>query len=242
MVPSAFVSLESMPLTASGKLNRAALPAPGSDAYLDREYQEPAGQTEITLAEIWQSLLRVERIGRNANFFELGGHSLLGMKLAARVHDRFGVRLPVMTVFQHPTIARMARVLDSSANPATGLELEARRDKPSRLPLSYQQLAHWNLYRLHERPSSRQMTSAMRLRGPLDLERLRASLTGLIRRHEALRSRVILRDGCPFLEIADPRDCDLQVADLSGLAPAAQEAETTRIIHGLFFGSIECGR
>src|SRR6185312_10991983 len=76
MLPSAFVMLERLPLTTNGKLDRRALPAPELGAYGSREYAAPQGEIEGILAGIWQSLLRVERVGRNNNFFELGGHSL----------------------------------------------------------------------------------------------------------------------------------------------------------------------
>jgi amino acid adenylation domain-containing protein len=108
MLPGAFVLLDSLPLTPSGKLNRRALPAPQLDAYVTREYAAPVGRTEQELVRIWQELLQVSPIGRLDNFFELGGHSLHGMKLVVRVEGALGVRLPVAAVFQYPTIQRMA--------------------------------------------------------------------------------------------------------------------------------------
>ncbi|MER8951102.1 phosphopantetheine-binding protein, partial [Mesorhizobium sp. M0809] len=76
MVPSAFVQLAALPLTANGKLDRKGLPAPDDDAYARAAYEAPQGEIETTLAQIWAELLRVERVGRHDNFFELGGHSL----------------------------------------------------------------------------------------------------------------------------------------------------------------------
>src|SRR5262249_30988644 len=89
MLPSAFVMLESLPLTANGKLDRRALQAPDIDAYGSRAYEAPQGKIEEVLARIWQTMLRVERVGRGDNFFELGGHSLLGMKLIAQMATEF---------------------------------------------------------------------------------------------------------------------------------------------------------
>ncbi|WP_129782634.1 non-ribosomal peptide synthetase [Peristeroidobacter soli] len=113
MVPSAFVILESLPLTPSGKLDRRALPIPEMGAYAVETYEAPQGEIEQAVAEIWQELLGVKRIGRADNFFELGGHSLHGMRLIARVSARFSVRLSGIAMFQHPTIARMARAVES---------------------------------------------------------------------------------------------------------------------------------
>ena len=101
MVPSAYVILDRMPLTPSGKLDRRLLPAPGVDAYMSQEYVPPQGQIEETLTIIWQELLKVERVGRHDNFFELGGHSLLAVKLAAQVGERLKVNLTVAVVFRY---------------------------------------------------------------------------------------------------------------------------------------------
>jgi hypothetical protein len=90
MVPAAYVVLESLPLTSSGKLDRNALPAPDSNAFAARGYEPPKGDTEETLARIWAGLLRVERVGRHDNFFELGGHSLLGVRMLSRLRQALG--------------------------------------------------------------------------------------------------------------------------------------------------------
>jgi len=113
MVPSAFVVLESMPLTPNGKLDRQALPAPDLRAYVSPGYEAPQGQVEEILASIWQDLLRVEQIGRHDNFFELGGHSLQGMRLVVRVAQRLKANLSVATIFQYPTIQHMAAIVES---------------------------------------------------------------------------------------------------------------------------------
>jgi amino acid adenylation domain-containing protein len=123
MVPSAFVRLESFPLTPNGKLDRRALPAPNGRAYATREYEAPIGVVENALAQIWSELLRVERIGRRDNFFELGGHSLTDLKLVARIAQELDVELQVQAVFQHPTVQQMARLIESLL-PETRPELE----------------------------------------------------------------------------------------------------------------------
>ncbi len=110
MVPSAFVRLAALPLTPNGKLDRKALPAPDQGAVVSRAYAAPIGSTETRLAEVWQELLGLQRIGRNDHFFELGGHSLLAIKLIHQIKARLGVSLPLASVFSTPTIAALAEL------------------------------------------------------------------------------------------------------------------------------------
>ena len=109
MVPAAYVLLASLPLTPNGKLAYEALPAPQAEAYERGEYEAPQGQIEQALAEIWQQLLPVERIGRHDNFFQLGGYSLLALKLMGCIAERFGTQVPVYEVFRKPTVEQMAQ-------------------------------------------------------------------------------------------------------------------------------------
>ncbi len=92
MVPSAFVMLERMPHTPSGKLDRRALPAPGQGAYMKQIYEAPVGSIEETIAEVWRKLLRLDRLGRRDNFFELGGHSLTAARAVSQIRDRLNAR------------------------------------------------------------------------------------------------------------------------------------------------------
>ncbi|MDC0691037.1 phosphopantetheine-binding protein, partial [Mitsuaria sp. RG] len=85
MLPSAYVQLDALPLTANGKLDRRALPQPGSDALVSRAFEAPQGEIETALAAIWAEVLKVEQIGRHDHFFELGGHSLLAVSLIERM-------------------------------------------------------------------------------------------------------------------------------------------------------------
>jgi len=114
MIPSAFLMLQSMPLTPSGKLSRRALPPPEPDAHATRHYCAPQGQIEQALAAIWQQVLHVERIGRNDNFFDLGGHSLLAMQVVARIHGEFQVELPIRLLFECPTVQQLSPQVERS--------------------------------------------------------------------------------------------------------------------------------
>jgi len=108
MVPAAYVRLESLPLTANGKLDRNRLPLPTGDAYGVHGYEEPEGEMETVLAAIWAEVLTVERVGRHDNFFELGGHSLLAVRVIARLRQTFNVELTIADLFARPVLASLA--------------------------------------------------------------------------------------------------------------------------------------
>jgi len=109
MVPSAFVTLEALPLSPSGKVDRKALPAPDrSRPELEREYVAPRNETEAKLAAICAELLGLEQVGVYDNFFELGGHSLLATQFISRLRDTFHIELPLRSLFEHPTVADLA--------------------------------------------------------------------------------------------------------------------------------------
>jgi hypothetical protein len=108
MVPAAFVMLESLPLTANGKVDRRALPAPDLSALRAREYEAPQGEIETTLADIWRQLLGVERVGRHDSFFELGGHSLMATRALVYMRQALKVDIPLSIIFSSPTILAIA--------------------------------------------------------------------------------------------------------------------------------------
>jgi len=105
MVPAAFVFLDDLPLTANGKLDRKALLAMASQGWQRREYTPPRDEAEQAVAEIWQQILGVERLGIHDDFFELGGHSLSAVQIVSKIRETFAVDVPVKTLFEAPTIA-----------------------------------------------------------------------------------------------------------------------------------------
>ncbi len=111
MIPSVLVELPELPLTPSGKISRRALPAPAYAAHLKQNYRAPRTEVEELLSGIWAEVLKVPRVGINDNFFELGGHSLLAVRLFARIEKLCGKHLPLATLFQAPTVARLAEAL-----------------------------------------------------------------------------------------------------------------------------------
>lgn len=112
MVPSAFVELEKFPLTPNGKVDRKALPSPEAiPATRDHAYVPPQSNSERAIAEVWQELLRVQQVGLHDNFFDLGGNSLLVVQAQARLREVLGADLPVVRLFQYPTVSALAKFL-----------------------------------------------------------------------------------------------------------------------------------
>ena len=130
MVPSAFVVLEALPLTANGKVDRRTLPMPGQvKPELAGAYAAPRTPVEDVLVGIWTELLGL-RVGIHDNFFELGGHSLLATQMTSRVRDAFGVELPLLRLFETPAIAELAKVIEDLSQGS------ARHQAPAIMPVS----------------------------------------------------------------------------------------------------------
>jgi acyl carrier protein len=120
MVPSAFVVLDQLPLTPNGKVDRRALPEPAElRPSLDTAYVAPLTPPQKTVARIWQELLHVEKVGLHDNFFDLGGHSLLVVQAQAKLREALGIDLPVVRLFQYPTINALTNYLSERADTAS---------------------------------------------------------------------------------------------------------------------------
>ncbi|NER29540.1 MAG: amino acid adenylation domain-containing protein, partial [Symploca sp. SIO1C4] len=134
MVPNAFVILESLPLTANGKINRRALPAPDVNSDRQNQYVAPRTPTEKILAQIWGQVLKVEQVSIEDNFFELGGHSLLATQLVSRIRDAFQVELPLQKLFGSAKVAQLAHCIEQLQQQNSEQKVRRilpRRRKPS---------------------------------------------------------------------------------------------------------------
>jgi amino acid adenylation domain-containing protein len=199
MLPSAFVVLEALPLTSSGKVDRRSLPAPGVDDHLFEAYVGPRDGLESLLAERWAQLLGVDRVGRDDNFFALGGHSLLVMRLGSRLRRELGVTLPASALFAHPTLAAFAaQVAGLERSGLPPIRPVARHE--SLLP-SFAQQRLWFLAQLDAQSATYHVPVAWRLRGALDRTALRGSLDRVLARHEALRAVFHSVDGLPRVRL-----------------------------------------
>ena len=214
MVPSAFVRVEAWPLTANGKLDRNALPAPDGEAYASRAYLAPEGPVEDMVASIWLALLPVERVGRHDNFFELGGHSLLAVQMASHVRKTIGVERPLRAMFEAPTLAQLAaRVSTAERSHLTSIPAAPRG---ASMPLSLAQQRLWFLTRINGASAAYHVFGAYRLHGDLDRSALERALQRVVDRHESLRTRFLLVDGTPMQTIAEHASLDVSFADLRG--------------------------
>ncbi|WP_147442321.1 non-ribosomal peptide synthetase, partial [Corallococcus exercitus] len=229
MVPSAFVVLEALPLTPSGKVDRKALPAPEAPVST-AEYVAPRNPTEEKLAALWAQVLRVPRVGATDHFFELGGHSLLATQLVSRVRAAFGVELALRTVFEAPTLEGLARHLDAAntSEPATGLPPLVPVPRGEAPPLSFAQQRLWLIDQLEPGTATYNMPVALRLSGALDVESLRRGLEALMHRHEALRTTFRDTPVGPVQIIAPPSALTLDLTDLRSLPQEERQAEARR--------------
>jgi amino acid adenylation domain-containing protein len=220
MVPAAFVSLDRLPLTSHGKVDRRALPEPEAAAGRPAK-AAPRSLTEARLAAIWRQVLRVEEIGAGGNFFELGGHSLLVAQLASRIRTQFGVELPLRALFEAPTLAGLAARLDELLAGGSGggsaEERIPRLPRGGHFPLSFAQERLWFLDRFEPGSTAYNIAIALRLSGRLDLPAFAAALRALVRRHESLRTTFVPIDGVPRQVIAADLVPALPIVDLTGL-------------------------
>ncbi|HEY0192987.1 MAG TPA: amino acid adenylation domain-containing protein, partial [Kofleriaceae bacterium] len=203
MVPAHIVTLAELPVTAHGKIDHAALPRPQGDRPVAAErFVAPEPGVETALAEIWRQVLNVDRVGRDDGFFALGGHSLLATQLIARLNERFGVRLPLRAVFEHPTLASFARLLGEAgpgvaATPAPAPAGIPRRAGAGPAPLAFGQHRLWFLDQLAPGQAAYHTVQAIDVRGPLDLTALQAALSAVVVRHAILRTHIEVIDDEP---------------------------------------------
>ncbi|MFE3055053.1 amino acid adenylation domain-containing protein [Nocardia sp. NPDC059239] len=183
-VPAALTVIDAVPLTPSGKLDRAALPEPTVAA---RPYRPSSTATERAVAAACTELLGVGRIGAADDFFELGGNSLLAIRLAGRLGADRGTRVPVQLIFEHSTVAELAAAVDG-LDAGDRPPLTVRSDRASRAPLSPAQQRLWFLARLDPGSATYNIPFALRLSGKLDTAALELAVRDLLDRHEALRT------------------------------------------------------
>jgi amino acid adenylation domain-containing protein len=223
MVPAAYVRLQALPLTSTGKLDRKALPAPDSRLDEAGAYEAPIGETEHALAEIWSEVLSIDRVSRHDHFFELGGHSLMAVQVISRVQQRLMVDVDLGELFSQPTLKDFARKLETA--PRAELPPIERESRPEHSPLSFAQQRLWFLEQLQDLGSTYHVPWRHRLRGTLDRSALKRALDRIVARHEALRTTFVQVEGVARQKIASPDAASFLLIehDLTGLPDAPAE-------------------
>ena len=230
MVPATFVFLDALPRTASGKVDRRALPAPESVPE-PPERAAPRTAAEELTAGIWEEVLGVERVGVHDNFFALGGQSLVAAQIAARLQDAFGVEVSLRAFFEAPTVAELAVRLESAgAGQVPPLRCAPRGGD---LPVSFAQERIWFLAQLDPESAAYHVPRAVWIAGRLDVPALAWAYRELLARHEILRTCFPAVDGRPVQRIhpeAPAAWSRLPLLDLRALAPPCRQRELERLI------------
>ncbi|MBC9933117.1 non-ribosomal peptide synthase/polyketide synthase [Chitinophaga qingshengii] len=200
MVPSFLIAVETMPLTANGKVDKKALPAPDDTALSDAAYMAPRNETESALAAIWQQLLGRERIGIRDHFFESGGHSLLAMRLQSAIRKQLQAEVPVKAVFSYPTIAGLAAYIIQQTGPVQqGITAETYTGPQL---LSFAQERLWFIDRLTG-SIQYHIPVVFRLTGTVNQQALEAAIREIVNRHAALRTVISVIDEQPYQQVMD---------------------------------------
>ncbi|MDN3358158.1 non-ribosomal peptide synthetase [Actinomadura sp. DC4] len=219
MVPAHVVVLDRIPLTANGKLDRAALPAPETANVPSGS--GPGTPVERTLCGVFAEILDVGEVGVDDGFFDLGGHSLLATRLVSRIRTTLGVEVALRTVFEAPTVAALARELDGAEHARPAVRAAAR---PDVLRLSFAQRRLWFLHRLDGPSPTYNIPLVLRLDGELNREALEAAFGDLVARHEVLRTVYPEVDGEPRQVILDAYRPRLRVRPVEDVEAGTAEA------------------
>jgi amino acid adenylation domain-containing protein len=223
LIPTAFVTVKTLPHLVDGQIDRQLVaeavadidtPQPASEPYV-----EPRNDIETALAQIWMETLGTARIGIKDNFFRLGGHSLLATQAVARISDAFNIDLQLQRLFESPTIEQLAQVIEPLARadfkPKIMSIKRVPRDRP--LPLSFAQQRLWFLDQFEPDSAFYNIAIPIRWPGPVDANALEAAFNDLIKRHETLRTTFAIVDAEPVQVIAPSYELSLIVHDLRHL-------------------------
>jgi tyrocidine synthetase-3 len=214
MIPTCFVRLERFPLTASGKIDRNVLPAPGRKSP-GKDYTAPRDEIEKKLALLWSQVLGIDAgaVGINSSFFELGGHSLKAVVLINKIHKELKVLVPIAELFRQPFIKELSQYIKGSRN-ETSISLEKAEEKEY-YPVSSAQKRLYYISRLNPGSMIYNMSVGVPIQGFIDKDRLENTFRHLIRRHEVFRTSFTLVNKDVVQRVHDRVDFEVEYYDLS---------------------------
>lgn len=230
MIPTAYVFLETFPLTPNGKVDRKALSqmelVHGSPNQGPQSFRNPVAEV---LASIWADVLGIDAVGPRDNFLELGGHSLLATRVFSRVREAFQVDLPIRALFDAPTLDELTTVVEQAMLTSDAAAPPIRRiARDGDSPLSFGQERLWLIHQLEPNSSLYNIPLALRLKGSLNSAVLESCLADIVRRHEPLRTTFRALNGRPRQVILPGSNVQLVKRDLRG-PQNEREAEARRL-------------
>jgi amino acid adenylation domain-containing protein len=225
MVPVALITLDGLPMTNNGKINKAALPVPDMQAIAGQEYVAPRTETERQLALIWLAALGIDRIGINDNFFVMGGHSLLAMRVALLASKALKADIGIRDIFMQPTIASLAAWLQHNSRLALLLPSIEAVERPLQIPLSFAQERLWFIDRL-QGSGQYHLPWVFRLNGLLNVKALGDSFRGIVNRHEVLRTVIKENDGVGYQYILPVNTWQLLRVEEADIVASGQSLES----------------
>lgn len=219
MIPSHFVRLESLPVMASGKPDKARLPEP--DFFSTELVVAPANDTEHRLALLWAEVLHVEivKVGVLSGFFELGGNSLRATVLVNKIAKVLRVSIPLKVIFQNANVRSLAAYIEAVQRNA--FQAIQKADEAAYYPLSSAQKRQYFLYEFDRTSLAYNMPLMVSMKGTLNKTHLENVFSQLVARHESLRTQIVLVDGEPYQQIVPA--IDFLIEDLAGELEAATE-------------------
>ncbi|MBD2776522.1 non-ribosomal peptide synthetase [Iningainema tapete] len=231
MIPSAFVEMESFPLTPNGKVNRRALSEPTtSRPELGQTFVEPRTPTEEILAGIWRDVLGLEKVGIYDNFFNLGGQSLKATQVISLTRKAFGIELPLLSLFESPAIAPLAKKIEAASQPdRQELSLKRLPKQDETIPISLTQLELWFFDQFYPGNPIYNLPLVYRVTGAIDEKALFESLREIVRRHETLRSTFQVKNGQVVYAVVNEPVFDFSVIDLQHISETERETEVTKL-------------
>jgi amino acid adenylation domain-containing protein len=252
MVPSAIITLDSLPLNANGKVDRKALPTPQREDFgaPASAPEPPQTETERRVAKIFTEVLELPAMGRRDDFFQMGGHSLSATQAVTRIAETLGVSVSLPEFFDNHTPYLLGRLIDAKSPQTEEVrsmdksadvtlqkkkahlrELLKKRGSNLRLyPLSFAQQRLWFLHQFTPDSPAYNIPTVMKAQGRLDREALRWSFQQIVIRHDVLRTTFLVKDSDPVQVVADESALVFEEIDLSRLSPERRNAEANRLV------------